>query len=128
MNLNSMPTQRQVRFAEVIRSIISTAFIKGDYISTNIDFTTITVSHVRMSKDLKIASVYVMPLGGKNKTETLNSLNECKFYFQKTLSSAKLKSKFTPKINFYIDDSYDEAERIKNLLKSKKVLKDLESE
>ena len=58
-----------------------------------------------MSKDLKIANVYFMPLGGKDKTEILEVLKDRKYIFQKFLSKAKLNSKFTPKINFYLDDS-----------------------
>ena len=61
----------------------------------------------------------------KKKDKFLDFLNNNKYIFQKYISSAKLKSKFTPKINFYIDNSFDEAEKIKNLLLNKKVLRDL---
>ena len=81
-----------------------------------------------MSKDLRIASIYIMPLGGENKNKILDLLNENKFFFQRTISSEKLKSKFTPKINFFIDDSFEEAERIEKLLLDKKVLRDLNNE
>ena len=128
MNLKSTPSQRQIRFGEVIRSIISESLIKEDFFSTEIDMSTITVSFVKMSKDLRIASVYVMPLGGKNKDQILQSLNDNKYIFQKFISQAKLRSKFTPKINFYIDDSFDEAEKIENLLLDQKVLRDLNNE
>ena len=66
MKTSNMPSQRQMRFSEVIRSIISEAFLKGDFYNLEFDISSITVSFVKMSKDLKIASVYVMPLGGKN--------------------------------------------------------------
>ena len=125
MNLKNMLSQRQMRFGEVVRSIIGQSLIRGDFFNTEIDISTITVSFVKMSKDLRIASVYIMPLGGKNKYEILQTLNENKYFFQKSVSKAKLKSKFTPKINFYIDDSFDEAEKIENLLLNKKVLRDL---
>jgi len=123
-----MPSQRQIRFSEVIRSIISDAFLKDDFFNINFDVSTITVSFVNMSKDLKVASVYVMPLGGKNKHEMVKSLNDNKYIFQKFISKAKLKSKFTPKIKFFIDDSFDEAEKIENLLLNKKVLRDLKND
>ena len=128
MNLKNMLSQRQMRFGEVIRSIIGESLIRGDFFNTEIDISTITVSFVKMSKDLRIASVYIMPLGGKNKYEILQTLNENKYFFQKSISKAKLKSKFTPKIKFYIDDSFDEAEKIENLLLNKKVLRDLNNE
>ena len=128
MNFKSIPSQRQIRFGEVIRSIISESLIRGDFFYTEIDVSIITVSFVKMSKDLRIASVYVMPLGGKNKGQMLQFLNDNKHIFQKSISKVKLRSKFTPKIYFYIDDSFDEAEKIKNLLLDKKVLRDINNE
>ena len=128
MNLKSIPSQRQIRFGEVIRSIISESLVRGDFFNTEIDMSIITVSFVKMSKDLRVASVYVMPLGGKNKVQMLQFLNDNKLIFQKFISQAKLRSKFTPKINFYIDDSFDEAEKIKNLLLNHNVLRDLNNE
>jgi len=125
MNLKSISSQRQIRFGEVIRSIISESLVRGDFFNTEIDMSIITVSFVKMSKDLRVASVYVMPFGGKNKVQLLQFLNDNKFIFQKFISQAKLRSKFTPKINFYIDDSFDEAEKIENLLLDQKVLRDL---
>ena len=128
MNLKSIPSQRQIRFGEVIRSIISESLVRRDFFNTEIDMSIITVSFVKMSKDLRVASVYVMPLGGKNKVQMLQFLNDNKHIFQKFISQAKLRSKFTPKINFYIDDSFDEAEKIESLLSNKKVLQDLNNE
>jgi len=128
MNLTSISSQRQIRFGEVIRSIISESLIREDFFYNEIDISTITVSFVKMSKDLRIASVYIMPLGGKNKDQMLQFLNNNKHIFQKFISQAKLRSKFTPKINFYIDDSFDEAEKIENLLLDQKVQRDLNNE
>ena len=120
-----MPSKRQIRFGEVIRSIISESFVREDFYDSNIDMSTITVSFVKMSNDLRVASVYVTFLGGKNKDKMLKSLNNHKYIFQQSISQAKLKSKYTPKINFYIDYSFDEAENIENLLLDKRVLRDL---
>ena len=120
-----MPSQRQIRFGELIRSIISESFIRKDFYDSNIDVSTITVSFVKMSKDLRVASVYVTLLGGKNKDEMIKLLNNNKYIFQQSISQAKLKSKYTPKINFYIDNSFEEAENIENLLLDKRVLRDL---
>ena len=128
MNLKSISSQRQIRFGEVIRSIISESLVRRDFFSAEIDMSIITVSFVKMSKDLRVASVYVTPLGGKNKVQMLQFLNDNKNIFQKFISQAKLRSKFTPKINFYIDDSFDEAEKIENLLLDQKVLRDLNNE
>ena len=62
-----MDTQRQIRFGELIRSLLSDCLLKEDFFDENISASSITISFVRMSKDLKIANVYFMPLGGKNK-------------------------------------------------------------
>ena len=75
-----MESQRQIRFGELIRSLISDCLLKEDFYDDNINATSITVSFVRMSKDLKIANVYFMPLGGKNKYDILQNLNEKNFY------------------------------------------------
>ena len=128
MNSNTLYSQRQIRFGEVIRAIISEALSKDFMLNGENNLGIITVSFVRMSKDLRIASVYIMPLGGENKNQIIDLLNENKFFFQKAISTAKLKSKFTPKINFFIDDSFEEAERIEKLLLDKKVLRDLNNE
>ena len=128
MNPNNLPSQRQIRFGEVIRAIVSEVLSKNYILNKESDLSVVTVSFVRMSKDLRIASIYIMPLGGENKNKILDLLNENKFFFQRTISSAKLKSKFTPKINFFIDDSFEEAERIEKLLLDKKVLRDLNNE
>ena len=128
MNLHNLPSQRQIRFGEVIRSIISETLSRGCILNQEHDLSTVTVSFVKMSKDLKIASIYIMSLGGKNTNQILDLLNQNKFFFQKAISTAKLKSKFTPKINFFIDNSFEEAAKIENLLLDKKVLRDLINE
>ena len=120
-----MLSQRQIRFGEIIRSLISECLLRADFYDSQISITSITISFVRMSKDLKIANIYFMPLGGEFKNKLLDTLNAQKHIFQKYLVNAKLQSKFTPKINFYIDNTFDEAEKISKLLLNKKVLKDL---
>tara|TARA_B100001057_G_scaffold430896_1_gene457938 strand:+ start:3700 stop:4068 length:369 start_codon:yes stop_codon:yes gene_type:complete len=120
-----MESQRQIRFGELIRSLISDCLLKEDFFNENINLASITVSFVRMSKDLKIANVYFMPLGGQNKYNILQNLNEKKYIFQKFLSKAKIQSKFTPRLSFFLDDTFDEAEKIENLLLNKNVLRDI---
>ena len=120
-----MESQRQIRFGELLRSLISECLLREDFYDENINAASVTVSQVRMSKDLKIANVYFMPLGGKDKMNVLENLNKNKYVFQKYLSKAKLNSKFTPKLSFFLDDTYDEAEKIEKLLMNKNVTRDL---
>ena len=120
-----MSSQRQMRFSELIRSLISECILVEDFYNLEISNNSITVSFVKMSKDLRMASVYIMPLGGQNQINIIEKLNENKFIFQKFLSKAKLNSKFTPKIHFYLDDTFDEADKIEKLLLNEKVRRDL---
>jgi len=120
-----MSSQRQMRFSELIRSLISECMLVEDFYNLDISIKSITVSFVKMSKDLRMANVYIMPLGGKDKTNIINSLNDNKYIFQKFLSKAKLNSKFTPKIHFFLDDTFDEAEKIEKLLSNQSVKRDL---
>ena len=123
---NQMSSQRQIRYGELIRSLISDCLLKEDFYDQSISSTSVIVSYVKMSKDLKVANIYLMPLGGKNQQNLLENIKQKKHLFQRFLSKAKLKSKFTPKINFFIDDTFDEAEKIEKLLLDKKVLRDLD--
>lgn len=122
---NQMSSQRQMRFSELIRSLISECILIEDFYNIEISINSITVSFVKMSKDLRMANVYIMPLGGQNQKNIIDKLNKNKFIFQQYLSKAKLNSKFTPKIHFYLDDTFDEAEKIEKLLLNEKVRRDL---
>ena len=122
----NLSSQRQLRFSELIRSLISECLLVEDFYNFSFETTSITISYVKMSKDLRIANVYLMPLGGENKNKIIEEINSQRFIFQKFLSKAKLNSKFTPKINFYLDDSFDEAEKIEKLLLKKDVQRDLD--
>ena len=119
------PSQRQIRFSEVIRNIVSEAINKNHILNEKIELGSVTVSFVNTSKDFRNASVYIMPLGGYNKDEILNLLNANQYIFQKVISREKLKTKYIPKLKFYLDDSFDEAQKIHRLLSNKKVARDL---
>ena len=123
---DNLSSQRQLRFSELIRSLISECLLVEDFYNISLETTSITISYVKMSKDLRIANVYLMPLGGENKNKIIKEINTQKYIFQKFLSKARLNSKFTPKINFYLDDSFDEAEKIEKLLLNKDVQRDLD--
>ena len=125
MNKN-MSSQRQIRYAELIRSLVSECLFKEDFFIDEIDYSSVTVSFVKMSKDLKIANVYLSTLAVENELTFIDDINRNKNIFQKYISNAKLKSKFTPKINFFIDDTFSEADKIEKLLSNQKVKRDLD--
>ena len=123
---NTLSSQRQLRFSELIRSLISECLLVEDFYNFSFETTSITISYVKMSKDLRLANIYIMPLGGNKKQNLIDNLNSNKHIFQRYLSKAKLNSKFTPKLNFYLDDTFDEAEKIEKLLSNKNVIRDLD--
>ena len=71
---NNMSSQRQLRFSELIRSLISDCLLVEDFYNFSFKTTSITISYVKMSKDLRIANVYLMPLGGENKNKIIEEI------------------------------------------------------
>ena len=89
MSSDQVTSKRQIRFGEIIRSLISDCLLKEDFYYDEIQMTSITVSFVKMSKDLRIANIYFMPLGGGEfKDKLLDNLNKNKHIFQKYIAFA----------------------------------------
>ena len=109
-------TQRQLRVGEMIKQALGMLFIRDEAKLPNLSTKEITVTEVRMSQDLKIAKIFVMPLGGKNADEIIEKLKEFSFVIRKVLSK-KIVMKFLPKLYFVKDNSFDYAEKIENLIK-----------
>ena len=108
-------TQRQLRVGEMIKQALSMIFIRGEAKLPNLETREITVTEVRMSPDLKTAKAFVLPLGGKDASLTVEKLKEFSFVIRKTLSK-KITMKFLPKILFVQDESFDYAEKIEKLI------------
>jgi len=87
----------------------------------------ITVPLVRMSPDLRLATVYVMPLGGEHEKDVLAALDRNKRYLRGEIAH-RVNLKFSPDIRFRIDEGFDEAERIERLLRSPQVRRDLDKD
>ena len=110
-------SQRQLRVGEQIRHIIAETLSRGHFHHEALmDAGAITVTEVRVSPDLKHATAYVMSLGGLNMEEILPALNESAHIFQKEVARGA-RTKFTPRIRFTTDNSFDEAQRIEDLLR-----------
>ena len=119
MNKNKLGnpvSQRQLRVGEMIKQSVGMIFARNEAKIPNLETNSITVTEVKMSQDLKIAKVFVLPLGGKNAEETVNILKEFSFLVRKVLSK-KITMKFLPKILFTKDESFDYAEKIEKLIK-----------
>ena len=109
-------SQRQLRVGEMIKQSLGMIFVRNEAKVPNLETNNITVTEVKMSQDLKIAKVYVLPLGGKDADTIVNTLKEFSFLIRKALSK-KITMKFLPKILFAKDESFEYAEKIENLIK-----------
>jgi ribosome-binding factor A len=122
---SNAPTQRQLRVGEEIRHGLADVFMRGDAYIPKLDGISITFSEVRVSPDLKHANAYVMPLGGVGDVRMIvTALNEVAPYIRH-LISGRLHLKFSPKISFRWDDSFDEAQKINQLMNDPRVRRDV---
>ena len=112
---NSAKSQRQLKVGEELRHLISNALIRNSFYDENIENNNITITEVNVSPDLKNAKVYVMPLGGENKLNVLNSLNRATGRLKKIISN-NITLRQTPKLVFKIDDTFEYAKKINNIL------------
>ena len=112
----SAKSQRQMRVGEELRHLISSVLLRETFYDQIIETNDITITEVSVSPDLKNAKIYVMPLGGKQKLEVVNSLNKAKGRIKKLISSS-ITLRQIPKINFIIDESFDNSKNIDDILK-----------
>ena len=112
---SSIKSQRQLRVGEELRHLISNALLRESFYDGYIKNNNITITEVNVSPDLKNAKVYVMPLGGKNKLDVLNSLNKVSGRFKKIISS-NISLRQTPKLVFKIDETFEYAKKINDIL------------
>ena len=120
------PSQRQLRVGEAVRHAMAEILTQGHVHDPVLQSHVITVPQVRMSPDLRLATIYVMPLGGRDESSVLEALERHRRYLRGELAR-RVNLKFAPDIRFRIDDRFDEAERIEQLLRSAAVRRDLES-
>ena len=121
------PSQRGLRVGELIRHALSEMLTRGDVHDPVLEGRLITVPEVRMSPDLRMATIYVMPLGGREIKEVLEALERNKRYLRGEIAH-QVNLKFAPDIRFRADERFDEAERIEKLLRTPAVQRDLKRE
>ncbi len=117
-------SQRQLRVGELIRHELAAMLSRGDIHDPIVEAHMITVPEVRMSPDLRLATIYVMPLGGRDEKQVLEALDRNKRYVRGEIAR-RVNLKFAPEIRFRIDERFDEAERIEKLLRTPVVQRDL---
>ena len=113
---NTTKSQRQLRVGEELRHLISNALHRETFYDAVLESNNITVTEVNVSPDLKNAKVFIMPLGGENKIEVLESLNRIKGYIQKLISS-EIQLRQIPRLSFVIDTTFEYANKIDNIIK-----------
>ena len=120
------PSQRQLRIAQEIKKIIASALERGDVRNPLILDNFVTITDVDVSPDLKYCTIYFMTLNGQNLGQIEDDLNAEAWGMKKIIAS-KLKLRYTPDLNFRMDTSFEEVDRIEKLLRDPKVAKDLEN-
>jgi len=115
---------RQLRVGELIRHAVADMLSRGDIHDPVIEAHMITVPEVRMSPDLRLATIYIMPLGGRDEQDVLDALENNKRFMRGEIAH-RINLKFAPDIRFRVDDRFDEAERIEKLLRTPAVRRDL---
>ncbi|MDG1470855.1 MAG: 30S ribosome-binding factor RbfA [Ascidiaceihabitans sp.] len=118
------PSQRMLRVGEVIRRGLSEVLSRGEIHDADLNRMMITVGEVRVSADLRIATCYVLPLGGDGKDDLLKVLSKNKHELRMVLTQ-KLKLKHSPELRFQLDHTYDQMEATRAMLAQEDVARDI---
>ncbi len=119
------PSQRQLRVGELIRRALSEVLARGDVHDPDLNRMSITVGEVRTSPDLKIATAYVLPLGGQGQDEVVQLLARNKGEIRRTIGK-KLGLKYTPDLRFQLDQTFDQMDDTRRMLGQDAVRRDID--
>ncbi|MEW7007249.1 MULTISPECIES: 30S ribosome-binding factor RbfA [unclassified Lentilitoribacter] len=122
----SAPSQRMLRVGEMVRAAVTKILQRDEIRDPDVEGVVITVSEVRMSPDLKIANAYVKALGQDDQKNVLKGLNRSAKFVRKRLGPELSHMKYMPEVRFRDDTSFDNYNRIDQLLSRPEVLRDLE--
>jgi ribosome-binding factor A len=121
------PSQRQLRVGELIRRTLSELLNRGEIHDAELNALSITVGEVRTSPDLRIATVYVLPLGGQGQAEAIQALKRNKYELRRALGR-QMSLKFIPDLRFMIDKTYDQLDETRRLFAQDQVRQDLDGD
>ncbi|MDU9003044.1 30S ribosome-binding factor RbfA [Sedimentitalea todarodis] len=119
------PSQRQLRVGELIRRTLSEVLARGDVHDPDLNRLSITVGEVRTSPDLRVATAYVLPLGGQGREDVLKLLARNKGELRRAISK-KLALKFAPDLRFQLDDTFDRMDDTRRMLNQDAVRRDID--
>lgn len=120
------PSQRQLRIGELIRRTLSEMLARGDIHDPDLNRMSITIGEVRVSPDLRVATAYIMPLGGKDPEGALASLRQNRHELRRGVSKA-LTIKFSPEIRYEIDDTFERIDNTRRMFADERVRRDVEA-
>ena len=120
------PSQRQLRVGELIRRTLSDVLNRGEVHDAELNRLSITVGEVRAAPDLKVAHVYVMPLGGGQREETLTALRRNTGELRRAISR-EMTLKYAPDLRFLIDETFDRMDETRRMFADEKVRRDVEA-
>ena len=120
------PSQRALRVGELIRHALAEMLSRGEVHDPTIESHMITIPEVAMTADLRLATVYVMPLGGRDAKPVIEALERNKKFLRGEIAH-RINLKFAPDLRFRFDERFDEAERIEKILRTPEIRRDLES-
>ncbi|MVA98219.1 30S ribosome-binding factor RbfA [Nitratireductor sp. CAU 1489] len=120
-----LPSQRQLRVGEQVRHALSDVLLRGEVRDELIENTVISISEVRMSPDLKIATAFISPLGVKDNQAVVKALARNAKFIRGRVSGALKQMKYMPQFRFRLDTSFDNMAKIDELLRSPEVSRDL---
>lgn len=123
-NSQEGPSVRLLRVGEQVRHVLSDILQRGDVHDDVLDKHVVSVTEVRMSPDLRHATVFIKPLLGKDEAAVLKALRTNTAYLQREVAS-RIVLKYAAKLKFLADDSFDEGTHIDKLLRQPKVAQDL---
>ena len=118
------PSQRQLRVGEAIRRKLSEALMRGEIHNDDLAGLSITVGEVKVSADLRVATAYVLPLGGGGAEEALKALSRSQGELRHVVAR-DLQLKFAPELRFRIDETFDRMDRMRELLADERVQRDI---
>jgi ribosome-binding factor A len=121
------PSQRQLRVGEMLRHALSQILVRCEIRDPDLEGVSVTVTQVKPSPDMRHANVFVEPLGGKNAKQIVTALNRHKAFLRGEMGRM-IELKFTPELRFLEDESFSEAQKIEDILKSERVQRDLKAD
>jgi len=120
--MSTAPSQRQLRVGELIRHALAETLARGEVNDPDLDGVVVSIPEVRMSPDLKHATCFVMPLGGRDATRTVEALGRNRRFLRGVVAK-KVNLKFAADLHFRVDDSFDRGAKIDEVLRSDPVVR-----